>query len=120
MLQGALLAFGIIVVSLAIPVVHFVAGPVSPFVAGFFGGGVAKADEGKIVSFGLLVAGMMVVPAAAAAAFSLFIGDIPGFSTTVVVAIAVAIIPYVWFGVTVGALVSYLLRRRESGDAGGQ
>ena len=57
MLKGALIAFGIMLGSIAIPLVHWVSIWFGPFLAGFFGGGVAKADEDRIIKFGLLVGG---------------------------------------------------------------
>ena len=65
MLKGVIIAFAIMLVAIPIPGVHFVAIPISPFVAGFIGGGIAKADEIKIVWFGLIVGALMLIPAAA-------------------------------------------------------
>ncbi len=116
MLQGALVAFGIMLGSIAIPLVHWVSIWFGPFIAGFIGGGVAKADEDKIVKFGLLVAGMMLVPVAAALGI-LFIFDIGGIWRTLLIVFAIVIVPYTWFGVTVGALLSYLSRKKAAEKA---
>ena len=115
MLKGALIAFGIMLVSIPIPIVHFVAVPLSPFIGGFIGGGIARADEERIIWFGLLVAGMMAIPAAAIGLFLVFAdsGSVLGASRTLLIAFAAAIVPYAWFGVTVGALISYALRAAE-------
>ena len=115
MLKGALIAFGIMLVSIPIPIVHFIAVPLSPFIGGFIGGGIARADEERIIWFGLLVAGMMALPAAAIGLFLIFAdsGSVLGASRTLLIAFAAAIVPYAWFGVTVGALVSYALRAAE-------
>ena len=56
MLNGVLVGFGIMIASLVIPVVHYVAAPLSPFIAGFIGSGVAKIDQDGIIKFGALVA----------------------------------------------------------------
>ena len=115
MLNGVLAAFGIIVISLVIPIVHFVATPVGPFIGGFIGGGMAKADEGKVIVFGLIVAGLMLIPAAALIAVALFMeGDLFGLPEWLIWGVAITIVPYTWFGVTVGALISYALRQKES------
>ena len=115
MLKGALIAFGIMLVSIPIPIVHFIAVPLSPFIGGFIGGGIARADEERIIWFGLLVAGMMALPAAAIGLFLIFAdsGSVLGASRTLLIAFAAAIVPYAWFGVTVGALVSYAFRAAE-------
>ena len=115
MLKGAFIAFGIMLVSIPIPIVHFIAVPLSPFIGGFIGGGIARADEERIIWFGLLVAGMMALPAAAIGLFLIFAdsGSVLGASRTLLIAFAAAIVPYAWFGVTVGALVSYAFRAAE-------
>ena len=115
MLKGTLVAFGIMLASLPIPGVHFIAAPISPFVAGFVGGGVAKADEGRIIWFGLIVAGLMLIPAAILLVLGLTSeGDLLGLPTSLVVAAAAVLVPYAWFGVTIGALISYVMRSREA------
>ena len=55
MLKGVLVGFGIMIASLVIPIVHYIAVPLSPFIAGFIGSGIAKIDEGGIVKFGGLM-----------------------------------------------------------------
>ncbi len=114
MLKGALVAFAIMLASIPIPIVHFVALPISPFVGGFIGGGVAHADEARITWFGLLVGGLMVLPAIPLAIWAaLSDGDVLFLPSGLVLVVAIAIPFYAWFGVTVGALVSYLMRRKE-------
>jgi uncharacterized membrane protein YGL010W len=117
MLKGVLVAFGIILASIPIPIVHFVAVPVGPFVAGFMGGGVAKADEGRIVIFGLIVGGLALIPAAVLLVLTLVMDVHLGLPTGLVVAAALALVPYTWFGVTVGALISFVLRDKERKEA---
>jgi hypothetical protein len=117
MLKGVLVAFGIILASIPVPIVHFLAVPVGPFVAGFVGGGIARADEGRIVIFGLIVAGLALIPAAVLLVATLVLNVHLGLPTGLVVAAAIALVPYTWFGVTVGALISFLLREKERNDA---
>ena len=115
MLKGALVAFGIMLVSIPIPIVHFVAVPLSPFIGGFIGGGIARAGEERIIWFGLLVAGLMAIPAVAIGLVLLFAdgSSALGANRTLLIAFATAIVPYAWFGVTVGALLSYAFRAAE-------
>ena len=120
MLKGTLVAFGIMLASIPIPIVHFVTLPIGPFIAGFIGGGIAKADEGRILVFGLLVGGLMLIPAVALLIVGLLSdGDIIGLNRWLVVGVAGALPIYVWFGVTMGALVNYLTRAGERNRSGG-
>ena len=111
MTRGISIAFMILVVSFVIPVVHYFTGPIGPFVAGFVGGGIAKANEGKIIIFGLLVSGLMLIPAIGFLVAALLSeSNIFGLNRWLIITMSVALVPYTWFGVTVGALISYLLR----------
>ena len=115
MLNGVLIAFGILVISLIIPIVHFVATPIAPFIAGFIGGGVAKADDSKVITFGLTVAGLMLIPVVGLVAFALFSeGEPLGLPEWLIWGTAAVLVPYTWFGVTMGALISYGLRQKEA------
>jgi hypothetical protein len=118
MLKGALIAFGIMIGSIAIPGFHWITIWFGPFVAGYFGGGIAKADEDKIVKFGLLVAGMMLLPVAIALS-ALYLFDVGGFIRFFLIVLAIVIVPYTWFGVTLGALFSYLSRKKSAEKAAG-
>ncbi|MDA0232564.1 MAG: hypothetical protein O3B04_02220 [Chloroflexi bacterium] len=117
MLNGVLAAYGIILASLPIPIVHFITFPVGPFVAGFIGGGIARADEGRVVVFGLIVGGLALIPAAVLLVLALAADVKFPVPTGLVIVAAAALAPYTWFGVTVGALVSYLVRERERKSA---
>ena len=115
MLKGVITAFAIMIVAIPIPGVHFVAIPLSPFIAGFVGGGIAKADEMKIVWFGIIVGALMLIPAAIIIAYWQ-VSDAERFlgaPTLFWAIIGIAIAPYAWFGTTIGALVSYLMRSRS-------
>ncbi len=119
MLKGVLIAFAIMLVAIPIPGVHFIAIPVSPFVAGFVGGGVAKADEMKIVWFGLIVGALMLIPAVIIISYWQ-LGDaerLLGAPTWFWAVVGVAIVPYAWFGSTIGALGSYLMRSKGEAAA---
>ena len=119
MLNGVLVATGLALVSLltiAIPIVHFVSVPLGPFVAGLIGGGVAKADEGQIVKFGLYVGALMAVPAAVTIAIG-FMVDMGEPWNILIPVIGIIVVPYTWWAVTIGALGSYLMRRGEAKQA---
>ena len=115
MLAGVLTAAGIILaalLTLPIPIVHLFTVIPGPFVAGYIGGGVAKADEGRIITFGLLVAGLMAIPAAVMLVIG-FVVEIDDTLKILLIIAGAAVVPYVWWAVTMGALISYLVRRRE-------
>ena len=113
MLKGILVAYSIILISIPIPIVHFFTIPVSPFVAGFVGGGLAKADDERVVYFGFIVAGLIALPAFVIGALALLskIGIISLNVSWFYIVIAVIIVPYTWFGVTLGALGSWKIRK---------
>ncbi len=121
MLKGAIIAYVIMLASIPIPVVHFVTIPIGPFVAGFIGGGVAKADEMKVIWFGLIVGALMLIPAAAILTYWQ-VSDaekLLGLPTLAWAIIGFAIAPYAWFGVTIGALISFLMRSKDEREAEG-
>ena len=60
MFKALIAALGVTLGLCAIPVVHFVTGPVSPFIGGFFGGRILKAHLSGAMNLGLLM-GLVVV-----------------------------------------------------------
>ena len=62
-----------------------------------------------------MVAGLMAIPAVAIGLVLLIAdsGSVLGANRTLLIAFAAAIVPYAWFGVTVGALLSYAFRAAE-------
>ncbi|MBC8453252.1 MAG: hypothetical protein H8D69_02125 [Chloroflexi bacterium] len=119
MLNGVLVGFGIMLASLVIPIVHYVAVPLSPFIAGFIGGGVAKIDENGIVKFGGLMAGLMLLPSIVILIikFAFGVDQIIGVPMMLGVWVSLALIPYTWFGATVGALGGYYVRHNQENSA---
>jgi hypothetical protein len=119
MLNGVLVATGLVLASLltiGIPIVHFISVPLGPFVAGLIGGGVAKADEGQIVKFGLYVGALMAIPAAVTIAIG-FMVDMGDPWNILIPVVGIIVVPYTWWAVTIGALGSYLMRRGEARQA---
>ncbi len=55
LVKAALIGFGIAIGILFIPIVHFIAGPVSPAIGGFIGGSKAKAEMVDAVIIGSLM-----------------------------------------------------------------
>ena len=62
MLKGALTSVILMFVFIPIPVVHFFAVPLSPFIGGFIGGSIAKAEKEKIILFSFITTGITAIP----------------------------------------------------------
>ena len=60
------MGFGVSVLCLLIPLVHFVSGPLAPLIGGWFAGNSAKAEPGQAAGIGLLMGVLMAIPAVAA------------------------------------------------------
>ena len=60
------MGFGVSVLCLLIPLVHFVSGPLAPLIGGWFAGNNAKAEPGQAAGIGLLMGVLMAIPAVAA------------------------------------------------------
>ena len=103
------------IASLIIPLVHYVTAPLSPFVAGFIGSGIANIDQNGIVKFGALTALLMVIPALVVSLLKFVIGvdEIFSIPTTWVMIALLIFVPYTWFGATVGAMGGYYVRRNQ-------
>jgi len=59
MIKGVLIALGIMVVSLLIPLVHFVAAPASPFIGGYIGISSAASHRGSPALKALIFGGLL-------------------------------------------------------------
>lgn len=107
MLKGALVGFGVALLMLTPPIVHFVTGPLGPLVGGFFGGSRAKATLPKAAGVGLLMALFMVAPVGGLVALGT-VFDIPFLPQSVLDAlgvVAVVIVVYTGMMGTVGAVI---------------
>ena len=65
MLKHALMGFGISLLCLLPPLVHFVTGPLAPFIGGWFAGSKFQARPGQAIGIGVLMGFFMVLPVAA-------------------------------------------------------
>ena len=83
MIKGVFIAFGIMVVSLLIPLVHFVAAPASPFIGGYIGISSARNDlrspMAKAITFGFLLGGLVLVIAVSSSAVIMAVADLGRF-----------------------------------------
>ena len=63
MLKGIFAASGITFICLAIPLVHFVSGPIGPFFGGFIGGSIARAQPFQALVLGISSGLLTATPA---------------------------------------------------------
>ena len=118
MLKGALTSVILMFVFIPIPVVHFFAVPLSPFIGGFIGGSIAKAEKEKIILFSFITTGITAIPSFFIIIYS-FIQrsndlEVAGMDPFLAIILAVILIPYTWFGNTIGALISYAARGKSN------
>ena len=83
MAKGVLIAFGIMVVALLIPLVHFVAAPASPFIGGYIGISSAASHGGspalKSFIFGSLLGLLILVILGVAATVLTLVAELGRF-----------------------------------------
>jgi len=117
MIKGALISIILVFAILPIPIVHFFV-PIMPFVGGFIGGGIAKADKGKIITFSLVTAGITFIPCSLIIIYSIIQylneSEVMGINPIFTIILAVIFIPYTWFANLIGALLSYVARSRSN------
>ena len=105
MLKGALIGFGISMLLLMIPIVHFIVGPIGPFIGGMVGGGVARANAAQAVGIGALMGLFMAGPAIVLAVISQVYADsLPDWAERLFIFVAIGLV--FWAGIlgTAGAL----------------
>ena len=124
MTKGILVALGIMLVSALIPIVHFIAVPISPFIGGYVGISFAKSSDGsyawKGLRFGSLLGLVVLLITGVAAAVVMLVTD-PAQRVLVVMWMGVAIFTlYVGSMSTLGAMYSSLKASRQTADVAGQ
>jgi hypothetical protein len=113
MVKHALLGFGISLACLLPPIVHFVSGPLGPFIGGWFAGSKHQATPGQAIGIGVLMGLFMVLPLAVALAINnlvLFRDD----NASLLVFIGIAVLGYTTVLGTVGAMVGGYMVGRSS------
>ena len=104
MLIAVITSFLIIVVSAAIPLVHFIAFPISPFISGFIGASIGNVEDEKIVYFGILSAITLFLPLFLLLELTGILGDLRWYFSLL---ISFILCGYIWFGITIGALLKF-------------
>ena len=117
MVKGALVGFGVALLMLLPPILHFITGPLGPLVGGFFGGSRAKATVPVAVGVGLLMALFMAAPVGGlvllGTAFD--ITFLPRSVRDALSLVGIVIVVYTGVMGTVGAVIGGRLADEEDG-----
>lgn len=118
MLKGALTSVILMFIFIPIPVVHFFAVPLSPFIGGFIGGSIAKAEKEKIIIFSIITTSITAIPSIFIIIYALIQKsnhlEVAGMDPILAIVLAIVLIPYTWFGNLIGALISYAARAKSN------
>ena len=106
-LVGAAITLGCIVV----PIVHFLTAIPSPFIGGYMAGARSACTQGQAVLIGLLMAGLLLLPAAIAVMGIALFASLSLSFVLVVVGMAVL---WIFAGGTVGAALGGASARRSA------
>ena len=63
MIKGAFIGFGVRILLLMIPIVHFISGPAGPFIGGIVGSAAVRANPAQALGVGFLMGVLMGGPA---------------------------------------------------------
>ena len=114
MLKGALTSVILMFIFIPIPVVHFFAVPLSPFI----GGSIAKAEKEKIIIFSFITTAITAIPSFFIIIYALIQrsneSNVAGMDPFLAIILAIILIPYTWFGNLIGALISYTARAKSN------
>ena len=111
MFRTALVGAAVILGCCAVPVLHFIIGPPSPLIGGYIAGARSACTQGQALLIGLLMAVLLLLPAAIAA---MGIALFAGFSPNFVLMVAAAAVLWIFAGGTVGAALGGASARRSA------
>jgi Kef-type K+ transport system membrane component KefB len=116
MIKHALLGFAISLGCLLPPIVHFVTGPLGPFIGGWFAGNKHKATAREAMGIGVLMGLFMTLPVVAALAVNkLWLSKIDDDSLLTI--ISIVILAYTAVLGTIGAMLGGYMEARSSRKA---
>ena len=113
MFKYALMGFGISVVCLVIPVVHFVTGPLAPLIGGWVAGSSAKAPPEMAFGIGVIMGGLMAVPALALPIIGAAAPDLIPIDEGWLLLIALGVPMYTVLLGTIGVLIGGRMSKAE-------
>ncbi|MDE2837804.1 MAG: hypothetical protein OXL97_09935 [Chloroflexota bacterium] len=111
MFRAALVGAAVTLGCILVPIVHFVTGVPSPLIGGYIAGARCACTQGQAVLIGLLMAALLLVPAAIAVMGIALFADLSANFVLLVVAVAVL---WVFAGGTVGAALGGASARRSA------
>ena len=115
MLKGGLIGFVVSLVCLSIPVLHFVLGPIGPFIGGFFGGSATKAGAGTALGIGFVMGLFLIAPLVVVVVLRNQIADaMPGPISPFLLIIVAAVFPIYTMSLgTLGAAIGGAMAQRS-------
>lgn len=114
MFKGSLIGIGVTLLLLMIPVVHFVSGPLGPFIGGFIGGSKAEVVPKQAFALGGLMGFFMAVPAGITIALNSMAPTLlPDGARDILFLISVGVMIYTAIFGTLGALAGGHMARRQ-------
>ena len=114
MFKASLIGIGVTLLLLMIPVVHFVSGPLGPFIGGLIGGAKAEVIPRQAFTLGGLMGFFMIVPAGIIIALNSTMPTLlPEGVRDILFLISVGAMSYTAIFGTLGALVGGHMARRQ-------
>lgn len=120
MIRHSLYGFAISLICLLIPIVHFVTGPLAPFIGGFIAGTRHSSSPSQAVGIGFLMGSLMILPVAGVLAISNFgssyLGDflaLTAKNSDLLLMLGLAILGYTTVMAAFGALIGGHFGRRS-------
>lgn len=111
MFRAALVGAAVTLGCILVPIVHFVTGLPSPLIGGYMAGARCACTQGEAVLIGLLMAALLLVPAAIVAlGLALFVG----FSSNFALVLGALLVLWIFAGGTVGAALGGASARRSA------
>jgi hypothetical protein len=110
MFKHALIGFGISLLCMLPPIVHFLTGPLGPFIGGWFAGNRHQASPGQATVIGILMGLLMVFPVTAVLTVNTISPSlIPWVDDDVLRILGVVILGYTVVMGAIGAVVGGLM-----------
>ena len=110
MFKHAFIGFGIALLCFLPPIVHFVTGPLGPFIGGWFAGNRHQATPGQAVVIGILMGLLMVFPVTTLLTVDAMAPSlIPWVESDVLRIIGIVVLGYTAVMGTIGAVVGGLM-----------
>ena len=120
MIKGVFIALGIMLGSLLIPLVHFVAFPASPFIGGYFGIKFAQVPResyaAKCLLFGALLGSLLLILVSLAAALVVTLSDLGQRFLVIIWVVVVVLTLYTGSMSALGAMFSVLRSGGQSSE----